>query len=90
MNDPEPALSGEPAPAPGGPVFEVVINHERQYAIWPAEKPLPPKWSKAGIARPRDECLTYVRQIWQDMRPLSVRDQHEAGTARRSDDRPIP
>ncbi len=57
-------------------VFKVVVNHEEQYSIWPAEKPIPEKWRATGFAGSKEECLDHVRQVWPDMRPLSVR-QHD-------------
>ena len=37
----------------------------------------------AGMARgrqigPKDACLAYIKEVWTDMRPLSVRKQMEA------------
>ncbi len=89
MTNHEPPLVAEPPAVPAAVVFEVAINHEQQYAIWPSEKPLPQKWSRVGVAGSREECLTYVRQTWRDMRPLSVRERHQADTSEHSDDRPI-
>lgn len=53
--------------------FVVAVNHEEQYALWPADKPLPAKWRSAGMAGSKEECLAFVRRVWTDMRPLSVR-----------------
>ena len=70
-NDPSPGafISGD---------FVVLINHEEQYAIWPANKPLPEKWRSVGITGPKQHCLEYIRQVWTDMRPLSVRISDQA------------
>jgi MbtH protein len=53
----------------------VVINDEEQYSIWPAsrEENLPTGWTPVGQARTREECLTYIEQVWTDMRPKSLR-----------------
>ena len=61
--------------APGNE-FVVLINHEEQYAIWPAGKPVPDKWRSADVTGSREQCLDYIRNAWSDMRPLSVR-QHD-------------
>jgi MbtH protein len=53
--------------------FIVLINHEEQYGIWPVDKPIPPKWRPVGVGGSREDCLAYVRRVWTDMRPLSVR-----------------
>jgi MbtH protein len=57
--------------------YFVVINDEEQYSIWPADRRQPPGWYVAGEARPRDECLEYIEQVWTDMRPRSVREALE-------------
>jgi MbtH protein len=51
----------------------VVVNHEEQYSIWPADRDLPPGWTEAGKRGRKDECLAYVKEVWTDMRPLSLR-----------------
>ena len=59
-------------------IFRVVVNHEEQYSIWPAERELPLGWSEAGKSGSKDECLAYIKEVWTDMRPLSLRRQMEA------------
>lgn len=54
-------------------VFEVVVNHEEQYSIWPAGRDLPAGWRTAGKQGKKAECLTYINEVWTDMRPLSLR-----------------
>jgi MbtH protein len=53
--------------------YHVVVNHEEQYSIWPAHRDVPAGWRIDGPARPREECLTHIEQVWTDMRPRSVR-----------------
>jgi MbtH protein len=53
--------------------YVVVINHEEQYSIWPSYKELPLGWSAVGKAGTKEECLEYIREVWTDMRPLSLR-----------------
>jgi MbtH protein len=57
--------------------YKVVINHEEQYSIWPAERPNPLGWRNAGKTGTKSECLAHVREAWTDMRPLSLRQQME-------------
>ena len=52
---------------------KVVINHEEQYSIWPADRENPLGWRDAGKVGSKDECLAHVEQVWTDMRPLSLR-----------------
>lgn len=54
-------------------VYKVVVNHEEQYSIWPAERENPKGWKDAGKSGLKDECLAYVKEVWTDMRPLSLR-----------------
>ena len=54
-------------------IYNVVMNHEEQYSIWPADRPLPVGWSAVGKSGPKDECLAYIQEVWTDMRPLSLR-----------------
>lgn len=55
-------------------LYKVVINHEEQYSIWPAQRDNPLGWRDAGKAGSRAECLDYIEEVWVDMRPLSLRD----------------
>ncbi len=55
------------------PLYDVVINGEEQYALWPAERDVPAGWKRTGRRGPREECLAYVAEVWTDMRPRSVR-----------------
>jgi MbtH protein len=59
-------------------VYKVVVNHEEQYSIWPAHQDSPSGWRDGGKTGLRDECLAYIRNVWTDMRPLSLRTQMEA------------
>ncbi|MEV0623427.1 MbtH family protein [Nonomuraea sp. NPDC050404] len=51
----------------------VVVNHEEQYSVWPADRELPPGWRAAGFAGTREECLAHIETVWTDLRPLSAR-----------------
>ena len=54
-------------------VYSVVANHEEQYSIWPKDREIPAGWRAVGKEGLKDECLAYVDEVWQDMRPLSLR-----------------
>ncbi len=58
-------------------IFKVVVNHEEQYSIWPAERECPRGWREAGKEGLREECLAYVETVWTDMRPASIRSETE-------------
>jgi MbtH protein len=64
--------------------YKVVLNHEEQYSIWPAERENAPGWRDAGQTGTKAECLAHIERLWTDMRPLSLRrrmDQAEPGDA---------
>jgi MbtH protein len=42
-------------------IYKVVVNHEEQYSIYPAEKSNPPGWNNAGKTGPKSECLAYIK-----------------------------
>jgi MbtH protein len=54
-------------------IYKVVVNHEEQYSIWPAERENPLGWRDAGKTGLKEECLEYIKDVWTDMRPLSLR-----------------
>lgn len=58
--------------------YAIVINHEEQYSIWPADRETPLGWKKIGFEGNKRECLDRIAEIWTDMRPLSLRKQMEA------------
>jgi MbtH protein len=57
--------------------YYVVMNHEEQYSLWPASRPIPAGWSAIGESGPRAQCLEYIERHWTDMRPRSLREQME-------------
>jgi MbtH protein len=58
-------------------IYKVVINHEEQYSIWPSHRENPLGWNDVGKSGPKDECLAYIKEVWTDMRPLSLRKKME-------------
>jgi MbtH protein len=48
-------------------IYKVVVNHEEQYSIW----------NDAGKTGTKEECLAYIKEVWTDMRPLSLRKKME-------------
>jgi len=56
-------------------IYKVVVNHEEQYSIWPVEKPNPLGWENVGKEGPKADCLAYIKKVWTDMRPLSLRNK---------------
>jgi uncharacterized protein YbdZ (MbtH family) len=69
-------------------IYKVVVNHEEQYSIWPADRENPLGWNDAGKSGPKAECLDYIKEVWTDMRPLSLRKQMEEAAQRRAQEPP--
>lgn len=59
-------------------IYKVVVNQEEQYSIWRADRENPPGWRNAGPSGLKAECLAYIKEVWTDMRPLSLRKKMEA------------
>jgi len=53
--------------------YTVLINAEEQYSLWLQELAIPDGWRGTGKVGTKQECLDYVRSVWTDMRPLSLR-----------------
>jgi MbtH protein len=61
----------------------VLVNEEEQYSLWPKGNAIPNGWKlvKEGT---KAECLAYVKEVWTDMRPLSLRKHMEEVQRRQS------
>ena len=57
-----------------GVTYDVVINAEEQYSIWPLGRDLPEGWKTTGFSGSRDECFEHISSVWEDLRPKSLRD----------------
>lgn len=58
-------------------IFKILINDEEQYSLWPAWKEAPKGWKPVGPTGSKQECLEYVKSVWKDMRPKSLREEME-------------
>ena len=54
-------------------VYRVVISDEERYSIWPDYKEIPWGWRADAKSGSKQECLDYIKEVWTDMRPLSLR-----------------
>lgn len=59
-------------------LYKVVVNHEEQYSIWPADRENAPGWRDEGTTGSKAECLEHIEAVWTDMRPLSLRKRMES------------
>lgn len=62
--------------------YTVVVNEEEQYSIWAVTRPVPEGWSAVGEGGSEQECLAHIKELWTDMRPLSLRTGSPAESGR--------
>ncbi|MCY1079432.1 MbtH family protein [Archangium lansingense] len=55
--------------------YQVTVNHEEQYSIWPAQLEIPAGWRAIGVTESKKDCLTHIGSVWTDMRPRSLRER---------------
>ena len=55
-------------------VWRVVINLEDQYSIWPTNRDIPYGWKEVEKMGTKIECLSYIKEVWTDMKPKSLKD----------------
>ncbi|HZH02261.1 MAG TPA: MbtH family NRPS accessory protein, partial [Myxococcaceae bacterium] len=53
----------------------------------PADRENALGWTDVGKSGLKAECLEYIKQVWTDMRPLSLRKQMEADEAAAREDK---
>ncbi|MET8811141.1 MbtH family NRPS accessory protein [Streptomyces sp. NPDC004549] len=58
-------------------VYTVVVNAEEQYSLWLDGRDIPLGWNPAGKTGTKEECMQYIKEVWTDMRPLSLRRKME-------------
>ncbi|MDT7797558.1 MAG: MbtH protein [Actinomycetota bacterium] len=58
--------------------FQVLVNDEGQYSLWPLTNEVPAGWRADGFRGGRQECMDHVDEVWTDMRPLSLQRQMAA------------
>jgi MbtH protein len=59
--------------------YQVLVNEEEQYSLWPATHEVPAGWRPDGFRGTKDECSAHVDEVWTDMRPRSLRERMAAG-----------
>lgn len=62
--------------------YKVVVNHEEQYSIWFADREPPAGWREVGKQGKKAECLAHIKEVWTDMRPLSLRKAMDEAAAK--------
>ena len=41
-------------------IYKVVVNHEEQYSIWPADRENALGWYDVNVSGSKAECLAYI------------------------------
>ena len=59
-------------------IYKVVVNHEKQYSIWPVDRENALGWLDVGKTGTKAECLAYIGDVWTDMRPLTLQKRRGA------------
>lgn len=57
----------------GTRAYLAAVNDEGQYSIWLESKALPNGWRPAGKSGTKSECLAWIKEVWIDMTPASLR-----------------
>src|SRR4029450_199520 len=70
-------------------IYKVVVNDEEQYSIWPSDRENALGWRDAGKTGSKAECLSFIKEVWTDMRPLSLRNKRGEDTLEDYKRRPI-
>ncbi len=55
--------------------YQVLRNEEEQYSLWPLALAVPDGWNAVGKQGSKADCMSYVDEVWTDMRPRSLREQ---------------
>jgi MbtH protein len=55
--------------------YRVVVNDEEQFSIWAVDRQNPVGWRDANKSGSKTECLAYIKEVWTDMRPLSLQNE---------------
>ncbi|MEV4051954.1 MbtH family NRPS accessory protein [Amycolatopsis sp. NPDC049688] len=58
--------------------YQVLVNDEEQYSLWPASHEVPAGWRFAGKTGSKEDCMSHVDAVWTDMRPRSLRERMDA------------
>lgn len=55
-------------------LYRVVISEEDQYSIWPTWKEIPLGWKSVEKEGSKEECLSFIKETWVDMRPKALKE----------------
>lgn len=49
--------------------YQVVVNDDGQYSLWPDDREPPRGWTRADQAGRKEDCLAFIEGAWTDMTP---------------------
>jgi MbtH protein len=55
--------------------YQVLINDEERYSLWPADQDAPAGWRSTDTEGSKEVCVAHVDEVWTDMRPRSLRER---------------
>lgn len=55
----------------------VLRNPQQQYSLWPAFSALPAGWHAVYGPQPQPDCLSWLEQNWDNIRPVA-QDTHRS------------
>lgn len=58
-------------------ICKVAVSQEEQYSIWPRERANLLGWNDSNKSGTKAECPEHIKEVWTEMRPLSLRKQME-------------
>ena len=44
-------------------LYKVIVDHEHQYSIWPADRENALGWNDTGKHGTKQECMDYIREV---------------------------
>jgi len=62
--------------------YKVVMNRDKMYSIWPADRESPSGWKEVGRVGTKTACLTYIEEVWTDLRSSSLQVKMEEAAER--------
>jgi MbtH protein len=57
-------------------IYKVVVDHEDQYSIWPADRENPLGWNDVGKTGTKQECLDYIKEAGKGQRSSGKEAEH--------------
>jgi MbtH protein len=62
-------------------VYHVLVNEEGQHSLWPSFIAVPAGWTIVHESDSRVACLEYISKHWTDLRPKSLIETMNQGSA---------